>query len=94
MQLGFIRINSFLNNSTYPICLIEGKIQKNNDLQYDPFLTYVKPGTILDTGSSTYNNETHPILQSPNQLEQAVKEKNFFLNFFQRCNISLPLSDL
>ena len=24
--------------------------------------------TILDTGPSTYNNETHPILQSPNQF--------------------------
>ena len=83
MQLGFTRINSFLNNSTYPICLIEGKIQKNKDLKYDPFLrfytvAYVKPGAILDTGPSTYNNETHPILQSPNQLEQAVKENNFF----------------
>ena len=92
--MGFIRINSFLNNSTYPICLIKGKIQKNNDVKYDPFLTYVKPGTILDTGPSTYDNESHPILQSPNQLQQAVKEKKFFLNLYQNSNISLPFSDL
>ena len=59
------------------------KNTKNNDLKYDPFLRFytvawVNPGTILHTGPSTYNNETHSILQSPNQLEQAVKERNFF----------------
>ena len=40
LKLGVIRVNSLLNNSTYPIILIEEQIQKNNDLKYDPFLRF------------------------------------------------------
>ena len=40
--LEFIRVNSLLNNSIliYPFFFIEERIQKKNDLKYDPFLRF------------------------------------------------------